>query len=164
MATLAAASLGPYVKKDKTYKDLLRAGARCGLYRLATDRHVAKHRGKTLYNGAFAVKKDHDEDRLIWAGVPTNSLLDGSRLPRPRFAYPPKLRVVKAPVGKRIVVWRRDARHYFHHLAIGGKWQKYLAGPPAEMSGRLVYPLCRTTPHGFRPFGGLCAGCHRPGN
>eukprot|EP00973_Karenia_brevis_P058331 8122462-Karenia_brevis.AAC.1 len=97
-------------------------------------RRVARHAGKPIINGGFAVPKDELEDRLISADVPINQLLDSEKLPRPRFAYIPRLRVVRSDPRKVIRVTKRDARHYFHMLRLGKRWRKYLSNPPVEVS------------------------------
>ena len=53
-----------------------------------------------------------------------NQLLDPDLLPRPRFAFIPSLRSAYVPGTGRILVSKRDARHYFHRLKIGRR-----AGP-----------------------------------
>ena len=84
-----------------------------------------------------------------------NQLIDPAKLPRPRFAYIPKMRVVFVPKGGKIVVSKRDARHYFHSLKIGKKWQKWLCGPPITLdNGQRRFPAARTAPMGFGPSAG----------
>ena len=91
-----------------------------------------------------------------------NQLLDKEQLPRPRFAYIPSLRSVTVPSGGKIVVSKRDARHYFHRLRIGRRWGKWLCGPPiragAGASGGERYPSCRSAPMGFGPSAGWAQG------
>ena len=103
---------------------------------------------------AFAVPKDEDEDRVI-TDPAVNQLLDPDKLPRPRFAYIPKLRATRSYKPGVLVVSKRDARHYFHSLRIGRKWHKWLCGPPiVTLSGHVRHPACRSAPMGFGPSAG----------
>ena len=113
----------PFVMADRSCPTLVKRGVQAGLMRLVPSRRVIRQHGKPVYNGSFAVGKDASEDRIISAMVPTNSLLNPGSIPRPRFAYPPKLRVLRTAAGERVVVWKRDARHYFHQLKVGRRWK-----------------------------------------
>ena len=101
---------------------------RAGLQKRVGEAHVWKHRGKVLWNGAFAVAKDATEDRFISALVPLNHLLDPTKVPRPCFAYVPKMRSMRTerhvrahqevtmPRGQQ---WRSAARPGGHaHITI----------------------------------------------
>eukprot|EP00974_Lingulodinium_polyedra_P063206 6100742-Lingulodinium_polyedra.AAC.1 len=49
-----------------------------------------------------------------------------------------------------LAVSKRDARHFFHMLRLGRRWQKYLANLPIEdESGAEVYPLHVSVPMGM---------------
>ena len=117
-----------YTWLASSYPQLVKRNVRAGLHRLKKSREVAKHRGVKCLAGAFAVKKDAHEDRVI-TDPSVNQLLDPEKLPRPRFAYIPKLRCLHVPSNGVVVVSKRDARHYFHRLRIGRRWQKWLCGP-----------------------------------
>ena len=111
-----------------------------------------KHGKKLLVNGDFAVPKDDSEERAISALCPLNDLIDTKRVWKPKFANLASFRVVLVPRGHHLVVCKRDARHFFHALRIGRKWQKYMAHPPVD--SRLgdaagLYPLHCSTPMGF---------------
>ena len=102
----------PFIKLHPTYQQLVARMVRVGLQKLRSGKHVWKHHGKPLVSGAFAVPKDGAETRLISALCPLNDLIDDANLFRPQFAYMPKLRAVRTCPGKRLVVFKRDARHY----------------------------------------------------
>jgi len=57
----------PFIRVGPGYGSLVAAACRSGLQVPGVQRRVWKHRGKTLINGAFAVKKDPDEDWFISA-------------------------------------------------------------------------------------------------
>eukprot|EP00974_Lingulodinium_polyedra_P079192 7670870-Lingulodinium_polyedra.AAC.1 len=83
-----------------------------------------KIQGQPLVTGAFAVPKEPEEDRMITAANPLNALCDPDKVPRPRFAYIPRLRTVRVRHRHvRLTVSKRDARHYFHALAPGRAWR-----------------------------------------
>ena len=137
-----------------SYPALVVRNVKAGLHILKKPSQVARHRGRLCLAGAFAVPKDADEDRVI-TDPSVNQLVDPDELPRPKFAYIPKLRVTYAPRGGVLVVSKRDARHYFHSLKIGRKWHRWLCGPPIFMSGgKLRFPACCTAPMGFGPSAG----------
>lgn len=151
-----------YTWVSSTYPSLVLKNIKAGLHRFKKTRQVAKHRGKRILCGAFAVAKDETEDRVI-TDPSVNQLLDPKRMPRPRFAFVPMLRVITVPKQGKILVSKRDARHYFHRLRIGRRWEKYLCGPPVKQlsrQGQLVelYPACRSTPMGFGPSAGWAQG------
>lgn len=151
-----------YTWVSSTYPSLVRKNVKAGLHKLRRVKEVAKHNGKLVLAGAFAVVKDQHEDRVI-TDPQINQLLDPSLLPRPKFAYVPSLRSTFVPAHGKIVVSKRDARHYFHRLQIGHRWAKYLCGPPithqaGDSHGGLLYPACRSTPMGFGPSAGWAQG------
>ena len=140
-----------------SYDQLVRRNVRAGLHTLKKLKQVAKHRGQLCLAGAFAVPKDEVEDRVI-TDPSVNQLLDPEKLPRPRFAYIPKLRVTYVPRSGRLLISKRDARHYFHSLKIGRKWQRWLCGPPIGSGSALRFPASRTAPMGFGPSAGWAQG------
>ena len=145
----------PYVKLAADYPSFVARCVDAGLMDVVPQSQVWKHRGAPLYAGAFAVKKDADEDRVILAAVPVNHLLRGDRVPRPRFGYPPRLRGLRTRPGVRMVKYKRDARHYFFQLRLPMRWRKYLAWPPLKSDGRvLLYPRSICVPMGFAPSAG----------
>lgn len=104
-----------------SYPELVKKNVKAGLQKLKHPKQVARLGGKTILAGG--------EDRVI-TDPTVNQLLDPERLPRPRFAYVPSLRSVTVPRAGLIVVSKRDARHYFHRLRIGGRWWRWLCSPP----------------------------------
>ena len=114
-------------------------------------KRIFKHKGKPLLNGAFAVGKNEEEDRAISNLVPLNALIDTSKFWKPVFARVPSLRVVTVRQGKRLRTSKRDARHFFHQLAVGRRWQKYFAHPALPASDRFSekVPCHRCLPMGF---------------
>ena len=146
----------PHTLIESTYPRLVARNVAAGLQAYGSKKRVRKHRGFPLVAGAFGVKKSDTEQRVI-SDLPVNQLLDPALLPRPTFAYPPRLRVVKTLPGTWAKLWKRDLRHYFHQLAIGKRWQKYMAHPPVpdpRGRGPDVYPFHRATPMGFAPSAG----------
>lgn len=95
-----------YTWLDATYPLLVKKNVKAGLHSLKRGHQVAKHRGKKILTGAFAVIKDEHEDRVI-TDPQVNQLLDKEHLPRPRFAYIPSLRSVTVPSGVRL--WSASA-------------------------------------------------------
>eukprot|EP00438_Fugacium_kawagutii_P012044 Skav218186 [mRNA] locus=scaffold5213:236505:243510:- [translate_table: standard] len=151
-----------YTWLDSTYPMLVKKNLKAGLHTLKRGHQVAKHRGHKVLAGAFAVIKDEAEDRVI-TDPQVNQLLDGTKLPRPRFAYIPSLRCVTVPKSGAVVVTKRDARHYFHRLRIGRRWGKWLCGPPitasgGRHSGEKMYPAAQSAPMGFGPSAGWAQG------
>ena len=144
-----------------TYPELVRRNVQAGLHRYKKASQVARHRGVKVLAGAFAVKKDDVEDRVI-TDPSVNQLLDPELLPRPKFAYIPSLRSLSVPSGGVVAVSKRDARHYFHRLRIGKNWQRWLCGPPvSSSSGRgsqQLYPASCSAPMGFGPSAGWAQG------
>ncbi len=144
-----------------SYPELVRRNVKAGLHRYKKASQVAKHRGVRCLAGAFAVKKDEFEDRVI-TDPSVNQLLDPQKLPRPKFAYIPGMRCLSVPKSGLIAVSKRDARHYFHRLRIGKNWQRWLCGPPVTLEHggvtRVRYPACQSAPMGFGPSAGWAQG------
>ncbi|CAK9055594.1 Uncharacterized protein SCF082_LOCUS30033 [Durusdinium trenchii] len=145
-----------------TYPELVKKNVKAGLQKLKHPKQVARLGEKLVLAGAFAVKKDDKEDRVI-TDPAVNQLLDPSKLPRPRFAYIPALRSVTVPRTGVIAVSKRDARHYFHRLRIGRRWGRWLCSPsielPCRQGGiRVMYPAAQSAPMGFGPSAGWAQG------
>ncbi|CAL1133794.1 unnamed protein product [Cladocopium goreaui] len=144
-----------------SYPELVKRNVKAGLHKFKKESQVAKHRGVKVLAGAFAVKKDLHEDRVI-TDPSVNQLLDPERLPRPKFAYIPALRCLSVPRTGVIAVSKRDARHYFHRLRIGKRWHRWLCGPPISIDGRAgsrrLYPASCSAPMGFGPPAGWAQG------
>eukprot|EP00435_Cladocopium_sp_Y103_P023381 s313_g5.t1 len=150
-----------YVWLASSYPELVKKNVKAGLHRYKKASQVAKHRGVKVLAGAFAVKQDSHEDRVI-TDPSVNQLLDPDLLPRPKFAYIPALRCLTVPRSGYIAVSKRDARHYFHRLRIGKKWQRWLCGPPVMLNSRAgpqqLYPASCSAPMGFGPSAGWAQG------
>ena len=151
-----------YTFLSHTYPELVKRNLKAGLHGLKKPHQVAKHRGVKCLAAAFAVVKDDKEDRVI-TDPSVNQLLDPDKLPRPKFAYIPKLRTLTVPSSGVIAVTKRDARHYFHRLQIGRRWHRWLCGPSVRLplkSGGIseVHPASRATPMGFGPSAGWAQG------
>ena len=146
-----------YTWLGSTYPELVKRNVKAGLHMLRKPAQVAKHRGVKCLAGAFAVVKDEFEDRVI-TDPSVSQLVDPEKLPRPKFAYTPKLRTITAPSTGRLVVTKRDARHYFHRLRIGRRWRRGLCGPPIRVAGThgevWRYPAACSAPMGFGPSAG----------
>eukprot|EP00972_Heterocapsa_arctica_P007823 1140476-Heterocapsa_arctica.AAC.1 len=61
----------------------------------------------------------------------------------------PQMRTLTVPRGRRLLVSKRDARHYFHVLRNGPKWRQWLALPPMMQRGLKKYPVQRAWPMVF---------------
>ena len=144
-----------------SYPELVFRNIKAGLHSWKKPREVARHRGRVCLAGAFAVRKDETEDRVI-TDPSVNQLLNPDKLPRPRFAYIPKMRSIHVPSTGVVLVSKRDARHYFHRLRIGRRWRRWLCGPPVKVKvgGReeLLYPASCSAPMGFGPSAGWAQG------
>ena len=151
-----------YTWLASSYPELVKRNVKAGLHKLKRVHQVAKHRGIPCVAGAFAVGKDDKEDRVI-TDPSVNQLLDPLKIPRPKFAYIPQLRSTWVPKEGLIRISKRDARHYFHHLRIGSRWQRWLCGPPIRLVNKKGlkqdwFPACRSTPMGFGPSAGWAQG------
>ena len=141
-----------FVRLAESYPDLVDAAVAGGLQELRPAGRIMKVHGSPLTAGAFAVPKDPEEDRMITAANPLNALCNPKLVPRPRFAYIPRLRTVRVSNPRvRLTISKRDARHYFHALAPGRSWRKWMAHPPLQPrgGGPRLYPLHRACPMGF---------------
>ena len=136
----------PFCLLDTTYGELVRSTVRAGMQVMRPRRTIMKHHGRAVMAGGFAVPKSDVEDRTI-SPMDLNELLDRRRLCRPRFAYVPLLRSCTAPREGRLLVSKRDARHFFHHLRSGKRWRKWMAHPAPPSCSRV--PCHRSLPMGF---------------
>ena len=145
----------PFIHVDDTYAELVMGCGQVGLQSRVPESRVWKHGGKRLVNGAFAIRKSAEEDGFISALVLANHLIDPAKLLRPTFAYPPRLRIMKTSKAKKVVIYTRDARNYFHRLAIGRRWQKFICHPPLLLSfGPRRFPVRHIAPMGLGPSAG----------
>ena len=154
-----------YTWAAHSYPELVKRNVKAGLHCWKRSDQVANHRGALCLAGAFAVRKDEVEDRVI-TDPSVNQLIDPDKLPRPRFAYIPKLRTVTVPAGGLVVVSKGDARHDFHRLKIGRLWRRCLCGPPVRLgrsSGRVdvLHPASCSAPIGFGPSAGWAQALSR---
>ena len=141
----------PFMKLDSTYPDYLKRNVRAGLQRLRVRHRIFKHRGAPAINGTFAVAKNSVEDRAISALCPTNDFIDAGKLWRPKFARMSTFRTLAVRPGMRLRLYKRDARHYYHMLRVGRRWQKLLAHPPMPATEEfgVRYPVHTACPMGF---------------
>ena len=141
----------PFVRTDATYPLWVKGNIQAGLQKLKPRKAIAKHRGRVLTSGVFAVEKDEDEDRCILALCPQNSLMNPKKLWRPRFASLPHMRATYVVPGRQLRVHKIDGRHFFHMLKVGRAWQKWFASPPLPKVGRsaIKYPVHCAVPMGF---------------
>ena len=144
---------------DKSYKKLVERGLENGMMRMMPRRKIAKVHGRTMVAGGFAVPKSAEEDRLI-VPLSVNELIDPLKMPRPVFAYLPALRTTVVPRGRRLLISKRDARHYYHSLRLGKAWRPWLALPaPGEKDDEAHdFPVVTTAPMGFGPSAGFAQG------
>ena len=143
----------PHTHVGPDYDDFVQSTVRAGLQQLYPLKRLGRLRGRPLIGGAFAVPKDDLEDRFI-SDLPVNQILDETKLPRPVFAYIPRMRSLKSTPQKVLRVSKRDARHYFHKLRIGKKWRRWLAHPVLSKK-RSLAPVHRAVPMGFGPAAGF---------
>jgi len=135
---------------DRTYAALVDKAVDVNLMELGTADDVVRVGGEIAEQSGFAVPKDDLEDRWICCMEVTNKLVDPARLQRIHLPYMPQLATVSTVRGRRLVLTKRDARHYFHALASGKKWYKFMAQPAMRKGGIKKYPLLRAWPMGFR--------------
>ena len=148
----------PFVKVGGDYKQFVAKCVKNRLMDVVPRSQIWKHNNKLVYSGAFAVAKDEVEDRFIMAACPNNQLLDRERLPRPQFAYIPKMRSLLTTPGRHIVIYKRDARHYFFQLSLHRRWRKFLGMPPIRDGNQELYPRQCCAPMGFAPSAGWAHG------
>ena len=127
----------PFQLLADDYDQLVEENVKAGLQRMAPERAVFRHGGKPVINGAFAVAKNQLEDRIISACNPLNDMLNADLLPRPRFGLMSAIRATTTNKQRRLGVWKRDIRHYFHNLKVGRTWRMdRLAGGTRCRGGR----------------------------
>ena len=82
-----------YSSLGRDYDKLVLRNVAAGLQDLASRPGVASYQDRAVTVSAFAVAEAGDplEDRMISGAVQTNALLDPKKLPRPRYAYVPRL-------------------------------------------------------------------------
>ena len=146
----------PHTHVGPDYDEFVRSTTRAKLQRIMKGRRLGRHKGRPLIGGSFAVPKDEKEDRSI-SDFPVNQLLDEDKLPRPVFAYIPRLRSLKTRKGRVLRISKRDARHDFHRLRIGKRWRKWLAHPVLRANPSLA-PVHCAVPMGFGPAAGFAQG------
>ena len=93
-----------------SYRNLVMKNVKAGLQTLVHPRRVWRHQGRIMLGGCFGIAKSPTEQRVI-SDLPVNDLFDPQLVPRPQFAYTPRLRTLVSSRGREIVVRRRDARH-----------------------------------------------------
>ena len=141
----------PFCKLHETYPAYVKRNVKAGLQTLLPRKSIYKIKGRPLYSGAFAVPKNSDEDRAISALCPLNALVNPAKLWKPRFAIMPMMRALQIAPGKRLRIYKKDARHFFHFLRIGRRWRKYMAHPPLKATAEYpeMFPAHAGVPMGF---------------
>lgn len=141
----------PFCKLSDSYPEYVKRNCRAGLQKLKPLKTIYKVKGKPLFSGAFAVAKNADEDRAISALCPLNAMVDSDKIWVPRFALMPSLRAMTLRESKRLRIYKKDARHFFHFLKIGKRWEKYMAHPPlpAVEGHPPMFPVHQGVPMGF---------------
>ena len=102
----------PFARTYSTYPEWVKGNVKAGLQKLKRRKAIAKHRGRVLTSGVFAVEKDEHEDRCILALCPQNSLMNPKKLWRPRFASLPHMRAISVDPGRRLRVHKIEGRHF----------------------------------------------------
>jgi hypothetical protein len=120
----------PFMRLDSTYPLLVDNAVAAGLQELADEESLVHHQGKAMFGGGFAVAKNEIEDRWIAPLEFSNDIVDDSKLPIMQVPYLPQLAAILVTKPSRILVSKRDARHYFHMLRNGTRWRRYLGMPP----------------------------------
>ncbi|CAL1171994.1 unnamed protein product [Cladocopium goreaui] len=141
----------PFCKLHETYPAYVKRNVKAGLQTLLPRKSIYKIKGRPLYSGAFAVPKNSDEDRAISALCPLNALVNPAKLWKPRFAIMPMMRALQIAPGKRLRIYKKDARHFFHFLRVGRRWRKYMAHPPLKATAEYpeMFPAHAGVPMGF---------------
>jgi hypothetical protein len=101
------------------------------------------------------VIKDDAEDRPIAPLERLNALVDPNKIPGVEYGFIPQLGTLTIDKHQgarppRILVSKRDARHYYPSLLAGALWPPWFAGPPIYNDGKKLWPCHRTWPQGFR--------------
>ena len=122
----------PYANLHSSYGKLIDKAAEAGLVELRPARVLPIVGGRPAHGGGFAVAKDDVEDRWISPNEITNDLIDEARLVKVEMPYAQQLRAMVVPKDRKLLVSKRDARHYFHRLRAGAKWRRWLALPPVK--------------------------------
>ena len=141
----------PFCKLSDSYPEYVKRNCRAGLQKLKPLKTIYKIKGRPLFSGAFAVAKNSEEDRAISALCPLNALVDSDKIWVPRFAMMPSLRAMTLEETKRLRIFKKDARRFFHFLKIGKRWEKYMAHPPlpAVEGHPQMFPVHQGVPMGF---------------
>ena len=143
-------SVRPFAHLARTYPKLIEKAEAAGLVELVAGSELPQLDDKPVYGGAFAVPKDEKEDRMISPNEIVNSLVDENKLVKIQMPYLPQMRILTVPRRRKLLVAKRDARHYFHVLRAGAKWHRWLALPPVRRKDKLLFPLQRAWPMGFK--------------
>ena len=143
----------PFCWVTKDYPEVIRKGVASGLMELKPAADLYHVHGRPLHSGVFEVPKADSatEARMIFAGNPVNAVLDPAKCPSPIFPYLRYLHQIFLQPGKRLRVWKRDARHYYHCLSAPAAWRALLAYPPCDIEGfdEPQYPCSTAWPMGF---------------
>ena len=98
---------------SNSYPEYIRKGVDAGLFEWMAEEDLAEVCGTKVVSGAFAVPKDEHEDRGISPLERLNSLVSDDKLEAVCYPYLPQLATVTVPRSSRILISKRDARHYY---------------------------------------------------
>ena len=106
-------------------------------------------------NGAFAVVKDPESDRLIIDAQPANRLFKDP--PHVRLPNPSHFVQLSVPFGTKLITAKSDLSNFYHQFKLPLEWQPFFCLPRlsdaecAELGVPLStpYPMCTTLPMGF---------------
>ena len=145
-----------YRNLGASYGRFLKRGVRAGMFKMRLLRGIAKHQGRLIVAGGFAVPKAGSVETRAISPMGINDLLDERRMIRPVFGYIPRLRATSSRAGTVLRVSKVDARHYYFRLRLGRKWLKYTAHPGARVrdSDNDELPCMTCFPMGFGPSAG----------
>ena len=155
-----------FVRVGPGYLQVVQAAVRVGLQQWRPRAFLHHFKGKPVISGVFAVAKpETKETRMISAAVPANTLLDKDLMPRPRFPNVSRLSTLLVPHRCRLVVSKRDVRHFYHRIKASLPWQRLLAHPPPMTTGTRrkinkakMFPVHAAWPMGFAPSATVAQG------
>ena len=142
----------PFCFTDSSYPQLVARAVEAGLQEYGPETDAVFAAGHHRHGGAFAVEKDEHEDRWISPLEFSNDAVRTEDLPPLIAPYMPQLGTTTLRRGKKLLVSKRDARHYFHVLKRGKRWRRWMAMPPVkDRYGQRHWVYHRSWPMGFKP-------------
>ena len=119
----------PFKKLHSSYPHLVHKAFSVGLLEPSTSAGVLHQNGVPIEGGGFGVAKDEKEDRWISPLEFSNDVVDLTRMPVMLTPYMPQLAGVFISPKDRVLVSKRDARHYFHQLRTHPSWRPFPVSP-----------------------------------